>query len=171
MLTRRLNQAFKVCSKDDPAFLEMDDRKLLEYITTRDVDKLEIDKLDMQPTIFLVFPLKQEFEHLPEQAAISAQETNWRIFKNHVAGVQNFTDENGNEVVVFEQDVNGKRVVKDSCRENIPMAIVNEISMVIVEKAAKGDYSPFSMPRTFHQDRRRQKNHRALLASLEGVSK
>jgi len=167
MLTKRLNVPFEMCSMHDPAFDDMDDDKLKSYIVTRDMDKLDIDSLDVKPTIFVCKPLQQEYEHLPENAISSSQEISWQIFKTHVTEVKNFLDDNGKTVVKWKENSDGTRFVDSKCREDIPMGIVQEVALVISHKAIKGDYLPFMLPQSYTRDRIRLRMHRAMTVKTE----
>jgi hypothetical protein len=155
----------------DSAFDEMDDDKLKSYILTRDMDKLDIDSLNVKPTIFTCKPLQQEYEHLPENAITASQEVSWTIFKTHVTDARNYLDDNGKRVVKWKENSDGTRVVDSKCRQDIPMSIVQEVALVIAHKAIKGDYSPFMLPQSYSRDRIRLRMHRAMTVKTEPASK
>ncbi len=169
MLTSRLNEPFSAVSWHDPALAEIDDEVLRNYLLTRDFSKLPLEGLSTQPTIFECLPLQQEWEHLPERALTAGAEAMWRVFATHVQSASAFDHSNGKPILKFKSGPDGVRVVDDKCRKDIPMQIVQEISGVIVERAMRGPYSPFTVPDTFSRERTRLKLHRALFAKTEDV--
>ena len=159
MLSRRLTSKMKVISINDPSSLQINDRLMSRYVQTRDFSLIEkeIEKLVEKPTIFQLIPLKSDMEYLADNILTNSSGTAWSIFKHHVKGAENFNAENGEPLLVF--DDNG--VIEDDCRDNVAHDVYQEIAGVIMHKANEPT-RPFTMPATWLRTRIQS---RALLAT------
>ena len=166
MLSARLNDTFQIVSWKDPAFDNIDDTILNQYIQTRDISILELEKLEVQPSVFECLPLQTEYEHLTQMALTDNTTASWRIFQTHVKSASNFNHPNGKQILKWKPDAKGNQIIDDECRKHVHISTYTEIPGVIVEKANKGDYGPFVVPDTFARDRIRLRARLAISARI-----
>ena len=148
MLKRKLIDSLKVVSMMDSALDDIPERTLNEYQLSRDLDILELDKLQDKPTIFHCLPLKRNYSDTAQQGSMSAL---FRIFCNHVSRIDNFEGSLHWDTRGDEQ----KLMVDDDNWNTIGAEVIAEVAKVIIEASCRdGDHVPFSQPDTSSGERR-----------------
>ena len=174
MLQERLNEPFKMVSWRELAQIEHDDLSddvIAQYIETRDLSVLPpLDQLDPPPSVFSCLPLQTEFENLLNPTIEGDQGAAWQLFASHVTSAQNYNSSDGSPMLDWKMNKRGRKVVRDKCRKKVILLIRNEITGVITDKAAVGDYGPFELPGSFFRDMIRYRARRAMNAAKDGAT-
>ena len=175
MLQERLNEPFKMVSWRELAQIEhegLTDDTIARYIETRDMSVLPpIEDLHPPPSIFHCLPLQEAFEHLLKSTIEGNQHAAWQLFASHVTGADNFNSSDGTPILEWKMNKNNQRFIRDKCRKKTILQVRNEVTNVITEKAAVGDYGPFELPVLFSRDMIRFRALRAMIAAQDGAKK
>jgi hypothetical protein len=131
------DEPFEVVSCYDPALTERDNQEISQYGITRDLSSLAIDTLKVKPSIFKLLPLKKSHQQFITEIGINPDIT-WHVFQEHCFGVENFVARNGGKAVELKAHKSRGMIVKDSCRKNIPLTVLNEMVLIVSEVTARG---------------------------------
>lgn len=175
MLQERLNEPFKMVSWRELAQIEhkgLTDDTIARYVETRDMSVLPpLEDFHHPPCVFHCIPLQEEFEHLLKTVIEGNQTAVWQLFATHVTNADNFNSSDGSPILKWIVNKNNRRIIDDSCRKKVILQTRNEVTNVITEKAAVGDYGPFELPVMFSRDMIRFQARRAMLAARDGANK
>ena len=164
MLSVRLADPFQAVYTLDKALLDvLTDREIREYRIHRDFSAIrnKLAENGAQPTVFTFDPLKVEHEHFVDQIAAGLEsQAAWSIFRHHLRKIDNFP----NSLRRDKDDA-----VDDSCRQYFPRDVVNEMALLITEKA-NGDTRGFTVGHTFAEQLVRARSALRLVSVADSES-
>jgi hypothetical protein len=134
-LEKRPSDPVELVSIFDNSFiLEFSEKQREEYMDTLDIAVLgNISQMEDKPVVFKALPLRVKYEHM----AYSDYPDAWGIFQNHVIDVKYF------DAVKLEWK---HERIEDSCRDDIPPRVVQDIANQIAATANKSGENFFFTP-------------------------
>ena len=142
----RATGSLKVVSSLDPALADIPDTVMQKYLLTRDLADLgDLSNLPDQPTMFTVLPLQAKKEYLVDAMTLQAKV---EIVRTHVVGSTGIDLE-------YKDDAGTLCLTKEAI-ESLPMEVVDELAMVIIQAQSRGAgrLGFFTQPDTWRAVRR-----------------
>jgi hypothetical protein len=132
-IKKRLSTDVKLVCRFDPAVVDIESKKVRDYLQTLDIAKLgDMTDLADKPSVFTVRPLSVNFEYM----ANDSDSDYWGIFAHHVKAV---TELDFN-LSFSEGSIDYKH------REDFPPRIVKDVAEMIIMLANDGRDSTFFTP-------------------------
>lgn len=168
----RLTKPFDVVYILDEAIAELGTEAIARYINNgRNIEDLDIATCKEQPSIFTCEPLKPEYQYLLNNLNSNGQLTideAWSIFRRHVKAAKNYTQENGDPILVWEDGPKG--LIDSDCQKYVDIDMVRDIAATIVKKAGHITVN-FTAPVGLWAQIAKIQEHHASGADTETVSK
>ncbi len=111
-----------------------------KYRLTRNIEDLDLKSTSEPITVFRCKPLLTKWKHLIDSVRDNASSAMWSIFRHHVLSAKNFDDDKGQPIIELVDDA-----IPDKKQDDIPIDVISEIALVIVEKAMETSKG-FSQP-------------------------
>ena len=147
MIRKPLTSPFRVALARDLYACGLGAEPLRAYLLDRDLSRVELARLQDQPTIFHCEPLSEAGRRLWSGDPCGA-DVCWWIFSSHVSRIENLGFE-----VAYEVDRDGTRTISASHWKagDFGLSDIREVVTAIVERAngAGVGCAPFSQPDTW----------------------
>jgi len=172
MLRVKPSASIDVVCMSDPALHEVKIERMRLYESSRDIADLgDLSKLAEQPTVWECDSLDARFENFLDGPS---SDDLWFVFRHNARPKGELLDENGRQVTIPMEEVNGKKVLSDDVRAMVGRDAVREIASVMIQRCngRNGVDSPFYAiaPGQWSDERIQYRTHLARQEALSRLS-